>query len=207
MRGTRESSIGIVNNKRLYETTPEIQAFTGIDDAAEYFKYTNKCGDTATPIDKEGFRGIGLELLKELCEGIRWGQQAFSIGADMPMTIKCADFRGTTLGDYCDTTSEIRFRRGLKPEYAFSTAVHEMAHHADHIMGHPSGDILKAAVRKLRSDYSLKQINNMKAAIAGKYWTDPSEILAYSMDKYCLGKGNPLAAEVAEAFLRRCRQK
>lgn len=206
----RESSIGIVNNQRLYATTPEIQAFTGIDSAVEYFSYKNKWADKVSPIDKESFSTITLSVLKEFCEGLHWAQVHFGINNEMPRVIRYAKLGKGVLGDYEDTGRELRLRRGIGVEHAFTTGVHEMAHHADNIMGHPATDIVKAACKKLSTlnkDYTMAQLNKLKNQTAAGKWEDDHELLAYSVEKYCVGKGNQLAKEIAEEFLRRCGEK
>lgn len=207
MEDARQASIGIVNGQRLYSTTPEIQAFTDVSSAAEYFQYTNQWGEVVSPIDKDSFEGVKLSVLRELSEGIKWARDSFNIGSEMPRTIRRTRLGHKTLGDYDDIRREIRYKLGLTEEYAYSTAVHEMAHHADNIMGHPAGDIIKAATKKLRGQYSIKQLNRMKDEIAMEYSNDVHELLAYSLDKYCIGKGNILAQTISEAFLRRCRER
>lgn len=207
MKDVRESTTGIMNNERLYGTTEEIQRFSGVDDAIQYFRYKNQAGDIVSPIDRESFAAIRLPVLKELSEGIKWAQNRFNLASALPRTIKRASLGTNTLGDYADALQEIRFSKGLRIEYAFSTGVHEMAHHADNIMGHPSVDIVRDACRDLRGHYSLNQINNMKAEIAASKWRDPHEVMAYSLEKYCVGKGNELAKAIAEDFLRRCKNK
>lgn len=203
----RESSIGIVNNQRLYPTTPEIQAFASVDSAVEYFKYTNKWGYAVSPIDKESFSVVKLPVLKEFCEGLHWAQVHFSVGNEMPLSIKYAKLGENTLGDYADSTREIRIRQGIRIEYAFTTGVHEMAHHADNLIDHQSCDIVKSVARTLKGRYTQKQINDMKSEIAHKYWQDPYEVLAYSVERYSVGKGNALAKAIAEEFLRRCKNQ
>ena len=203
INAVREAAIGIVKNQRLYQTTPEIQAFTSVDSAVEYFKYTNKWGDVVNPIVKESFSKTPLPVLKEFSEGIHWAQVHFGL-RELPWRIEGVEFKGETLGDYTEQGRVLRLKTGIDIAYAFTTGVHEMVHYADHIMGNLAKDIVRTASRALKEKYSLKQMNDMKSLIAHKYWRDDHEVLAYSIERYSVGKGNDLAKEVAEEFLRRC---
>ncbi|MBR4234995.1 MAG: hypothetical protein IKR85_02905 [Clostridia bacterium] len=98
-------------------------------------------------------------------------------------------------------------KKGIGIEYAFSTGVHEITHHADNVMGFPAENIVKTACKRLRNEYSGVRINRLKAETAAEKWEDPHELLAYSMEKYCVGKGNVLAQEIATEFLKRCKKK
>lgn len=206
INAVREAAIGIVKNQRLYPTTPEIQAFTSVDSAVEYFKYTNKWGDVVNPIVKESFSKTPLSVLKEFSEGIHWAQVHFGL-RELPWKIESVDFKGGTLGDYTEQGRMLRLKTGIDIVYAFTTGVHEMVHYADSIMGNQAKDIVRTASRALKDKYSLKQMNNMKSLIAHKYWRDANEVLAYSIESYCVGKGNDLAKEIAEEFLRRCNKE
>ena len=53
----------------------------------------------------------------------------------------------------------------------------------------------------------MAQLNRLKNQTAAGKWEDDHELLAYSVEKYCVGKGNQLAKEIGEEFIRRCGEK
>ena len=171
----------------------------------KYFEYIDERDETCSPID-EGFSQLKLEAQKEAAEGIEWARVNFGLKR-LPSVITAGNLSRDKYAIYRPSERTLIFRKSLKVEEAFATAVHEMTHHADCIAGWVSVSIVKQALKELGLRSNSIQAKNQMVGIVGdpdpKNYRVPEELLAYSLERYATNRANALAQKIAEIWMQR----
>lgn len=200
----QEDILGFDSNGYHHPLTDEIQECETSDALADMFKH----GETS--IFSESFREYGLDVQKEVAEGLRWVMRTFGID-DLPPALERTSFKETgTIGAFGKTTHKLFFRPSMTKGQAFPTGVHEMTHFAAWKRGIDAADVVRVATKTVADELEVstrnRKITNMKQSITGvenEEWKDPHELVAYSVEWRSIGKGNRLAQEIANEFYRR----
>ena len=80
----------------------------------------------------------------------------------MPLSIVRKRLRNHVRGEYSLTFMELRIKQGIELDQAFTTAIHEMAHHALYIRNTDVDGFISDVRRQLReANYSRTQINDL----------------------------------------------
>lgn len=196
--------------KYRYLHTDAIQKLDSSQAVVQYFTYENKFGDTRSPITAE-FGEFKLDIQKEIAEGIEWARTTYGLES-LPTSITRASNRYGALGTYSAQDRRISFRPSTKLEDSFATAVHEMTHYADDILGSPAKEIVEQARKNLKLAANSRAYYNQRCMVTGsidnpKDINDPHELLAYSLERYATGRTNKLAAEISRIWLERVKQR
>lgn len=190
--------------KYRYLHTDAIQNLDSSEAIRKYFEYTDEYGDKYSPITPE-FGEYKLDLQKEIAEGVEWARKTYELKM-LPNKITRALPGMRSFGVYNEARRDIRLQRGLRAELAFKTAVHEMTHFADHVHGHVAKTICENARKNLGMRKNGKDYIGSAYAIAAEYSSDPSELLAYSMERYAANTSNSLANEIAKLFIEEMKK-
>lgn len=198
------------NEKYRYLQTDEIQKLDSPQAIADHFRYRNEWGDMKAPIDAS-FSSLKLETQREAAEGIEWARKTYGLKT-LPIKIQAARLGTGTMGEYRESSRTLSFRKGLKTEEAFSTAVHEMTHYADQIGGLKAQEIVDQARKNLGLRANSRGYFNQCLAIVGGMNAsgnvdNPHELLAYSLERYATNRTNPLADEISKIWLERMKLK
>lgn len=196
------------HEKYRYLQTDTIQKLDSSQAIAKHFQYRDEWGDTKEPID-ETFSSLKLETQKEAAEGIEWARTTFGL-KKLPVKIQTARLGTGTIGEYREGSRTLSFRKSLKTEEAFSTAVHEMTHFAEQISGLQAQEIVDQARKNLGLKAGSRKYSNQCAEIVGydsRAVNDVHELLAYSVELYATKRANPLAAEISRIWLERMAKR
>ncbi len=196
---SHEALHGVDSDGYHHGITPEVQSCQSSDDIAALFTVDGK-----TVIDP-AFGKFSLDTQQEAAEAISWAMKTYKLDS-LPSSVGRGRLGKGVLGTYDDGTRAIMLKAGITRAEAFPTTVHEMTHHADNLMGFPSGSIFDEAVKNLKLRKGAGKARDFQYQIAGDKWDDPHELLAGSMERYSIGMGNPLAREMARLFLGRIGQ-
>ena len=197
------------NEKYRYLQTDEIQKLDSPQAIADHFRYRNEWGDMKAPIDAS-FSSLKLETQREAAEGIEWARKTYDLKT-LPIKIQAARLGTGTMGEYRESSRTLSFRKGLKTEEAFSTAVHEMTHYADQISGLKAQEIVDQARKNLGMSVRSKSYSSQRQFIVGIGndcdKDDPHELLAYALERYATNRANPLADEISKIWLERMKSQ
>lgn len=195
------------HEKYRYLQTDAIQKLDSPQAIAKHFRYRDEWGDTKEPID-ETFSSLKLETQKEAAEGIEWARTTFRL-KKLPVKINVARLSAGTIGEYHERSRTLSFRKSLKTEEAFSTAVHEMTHFAEQISGLQAQEIVDQARKNLGLSVRSRDYSNQKQFIVGldndRDKNDPHELLAYTLERYATNRANDLANEISNVWLERMK--
>lgn len=197
------------NEKFRYLQTDAIQKLDSAEAIAEFFRYTDPWGDEHSPID-ETFSRLKLNVQKEAAEGIEWARKTYGLNR-LPASIQTKSFRDRTIGAYSPTDRILYFRKGLREDEAFVTAIHEMTHFAQIADKISAEEIVEQAKKNLGYSERSKQYKAQKQFIVGigntRDVNDATELVAYSLERYAANIANPLAKKITELWLERMMRK
>ena len=190
------------NELYQYPQTDAIQRMTTPQEIADYFTYTDKWGDKNSPIDAS-FSALPLETQKELAEGIEWAKQAYRL-EHLPEKICVAPLGRGAIGEYSVTYNELRIAKNIKLQDAYTTAVHEMTHYAQRGQDDLVQSVCRQALKNLGLRSNSRRANDLQTGIVTRSQdaSNPHELIAYSIERSLKGKGNTLAKEIAELWLK-----
>ena len=192
--------------KYRYLQTDAIQKLDSSQAIVDYFKYTDRDGDSYSPITA-AFGKFKLDVQKEIAEGIEWARVTYKLNR-LPLEITRNTPKDNAYGTYNPDGHVMTFRPSLKLNEAFVTSVHEMTHFANSTLKIDATEIYERALKNLGLTKRSKPAQNMQHSIVGAFndsddWKTPSELLAYSLEKYATNKLNKLSAEISRLWLER----
>lgn len=190
----------------------EIIKLTTSELIAQRFTYVDDYGTPHNPFD-DGFKQLPIETQQEIAAGIEYVQEHFNIKT-LPSIITAEKMQRGIMGAFVvkDGKRIIRFSTALKDSTseAFATAVHEMVHYIDESSNGFAKDIYKEALRNLKLRANAREAYALRAQIVGIYnkrdVDNAAELLAYAVESVSCGKGNSLAKEMYNVFVRRLKK-
>ena len=176
---------------------PENPFYKGLSKEEIATRYRKKDGSNLL---ETSMLNMPIDMLREAIQGY---DSAISMYGDIqPQRIKAGQLSGRIFALYSPVFKTITLNTAMSyaTGEAYATLIHEMTHHAETSMLFNGNAILKEALKKLGLRSNSKQADVLKMRTVGSLkkdeWNDPSEIVAYAIERQLTGRTNDLTEAI-----------
>lgn len=208
-----EESLSLRGGNGIIELTEEQdrQRFSTVQEIAEHFTVTDKYGERHCMIDTESFGRLEIGTQNRIANAVDYMVAKFP-GVPRPnVMVSDSTLGGRIYGSYRPSERRIAVNPALVKTRGqdYATAVHEMAHHYNHVLPGTSRQTISAALQSCglrrngrKADFAIADIVGYGDKAAR---LDDGEIIAKALEKNATGNSTPLSMAIEAELIRRMK--